>query len=164
MALLKIECLVNPMKETKLTTDEKVKSGRLLHCRSPKHATSNGICLNDEDYLNEGWKRQNKAMMIGERKKEDKGLIPLEKLLPMPTALPDDDDKEDEDEEDEEGGSISVAMLHPMPIDPGFLCKKHRTEGSFPRESIFSRENLAFLFPININIKTEPTTHQNLSL
>ena len=161
MALLKIECLVNPMKETKLTTDEKVKSGRLLHCRSPKHATSNGICLNDEDYLNEGWKRQNKAMMIGERKKEDKGLIPLEKLPPMPTALPDDDDKEDEDEE---GGSISVAMLHPMPIDPGFLCKKHRTEGSFPRESIFSRENLAFLFPININIKTEPTTHQNLSL
>ena len=157
---MKIECLVNPMKETKLTTDEKVKSGRLLHFRSPKHAASNGICLNYEDYLNEGWKKQNKVKMIEERKKEDKGLIPLEKLPPMPTAaLPDDDDDKDDEEEDE-GGSISVAMLHPMPIDPGFLCKKHRTEGSFPRESIFSRENLAFLFPINID-RTEPTFYEN---
>jgi len=128
MSLLKIECLVNPMKETKLATDEKVKSVRLLHSRSPKakHATSNGICLN-EDYSKEGWKRQNKVNMVG----EDEGLIRLEKLRPVPPPTPmqpiipfPDGDEEEEDE----GGSISVAMLHPMRIDSGFLCK-HRTEG-----------------------------------
>ena len=37
----------------------------------------------------------------------------------------------DQDEEEDEKGSISEAMLHLMPIEPGFLCKKHRTEASF---------------------------------
>ena len=154
MSLLKIECLVNPMKETKLATDEKVKSVRLLHSRSPKakHATSNGICLN-EDYSKEGWKRQNKVNMVG----EDEGLIRLEKLRPVPPPTPmqpiipfPDGDEEEEDE----GGSISVAMLHPMRIDSGFLCKKHRTEESFPRELIYFGGNFTLFFPININVKT----------
>ena len=39
--------------------------------------------------------------------------------------------KVDQDDEADEDGSISEAMLHPMPIEPGFLCKKHRTEASF---------------------------------
>ena len=115
--------------EAKLAADEKVKSGKMF-CR--KHAsTSNGVCLNDiEDYSKEGWKK-NKVNMIG----EDDGLIRLTKLRPvMPTPMPDDDEKE---EEEEEGGPISVAMLHPMRIDSGFLCKKHRTEESFPRELIY---------------------------
>ena len=128
MALLKIECFANPIKaETKLAANEKVKSSKIF-CR--KHATtSNGICLSDvEDYSKEGWKK-NKVNMIG----EDDGLIRLTKLRPvMPTPMPDDDEKEEE-----EGGSISVAMLHPMRIDSGFLCKKHRTQESFPRESIY---------------------------
>ena len=135
MALLQIECLANPMKETKLAAGGKVKIERLLHIsESPKtkHATSNGICLN-EDYSKEGWKRQNKVNMIG----EDEGLIRLKKLRPVlpPTPMPIIPLKDDDDEEEEEGGgSISVAMLHPMPIDSGFLCKKHRTEEIFPRK------------------------------
>ena len=128
MALLKIECFANPIKaETKLAANEKVKSSKIF-CR--KHATtSNGICLSDvEDYSKEGWKK-NEVNMIG----EDDGLIRLTKLRPvMPTPMPDDDEKEEE-----EGGSISVAMLHPMRIDSGFLCKKHRTQESFLRESIY---------------------------
>ena len=106
--------------EAKLAADEKVKSGKMF-CR--KHATtSNGVCLNDiEDFSKEGWKK-NKVNMIG----EDEGLIRLKKLRPVPAPMPDDDEEEEEEE-----GSISVAMLHPMRIDSGFLCKKHRTEASF---------------------------------
>ena len=135
MALLQIECLANPMKETKLAVDGKAKSARLLHIsESPKtkHATSNGICLN-EDYSKEGWKRQNKVNMIG----EDEALIRLKKKLrpvPPPTPMPIIPLKDDDDDEEEGEGSISVAMLHPMPIDSGFLCKKHRTEEIFPRK------------------------------
>ena len=131
MALLKIECLANPMKGKK---DEKMDAEIFLP-RRPKHATiANGVCLvNDEDYLSEGRKRQKKVKNVRKGEKEGENLIRLEKLRSVPTALP----AADEDVEE-----ISVAMLHPMPIDSGFLCKKHRTEGSFSRELIFLGENL----------------------
>ena len=133
MALLKIECLANPMKGKK---DEKMDAEIFLP-RRPKHATiANGVCLvNDEDYLSEGRKRQKKVKNVRKGEKEGENLIRLEKLRSVPTALPAAD-------EDVEERGISVAMLHPMPIDSGFLCKKHRTEGSFSRELIFLGENL----------------------
>ena len=77
-----------------------------------------------------------------------------EKLRPVPTPMPDDDDEEEE----EGGGSISVAKLHPMPIDSGFLCKKHRTEESFPTESIYFGGNLTWVFSINTNVKPTPSS------
>ena len=127
---MKIECLErNSLKATdpKLAADEKVKSARIF-CR--KHSTtSNGI---DEDCSKVG-RQEKKVNTIG----EDESLIRLKKLRPeqpTPIPLPDEDGEEDEEEG---GGSISVAMLHPMRIDSGFLCKKHRTEESFPRELIY---------------------------
>ena len=136
MALLKIECLANPMKGKKLPVDEKMDAEIFLP-RRPKHATiANGVCLvNDEDYLSEGRKRQKKVKNVRKGEKEGENLIRLEKLRSVPTALPAAD-------EDVEERGISVAMLHPMPIDSGFLCKKHRTEGSFSTELIFLGENL----------------------
>ena len=129
MALLKIECLANPMKGKK---DEKMDAEIFLP-RRPKHATiANGVCLvNDEEYLSEGRRRQKKVKNVRKGEKEGENLIRLEKLRSVPTALPAAD-------EDVEERGISVAMLHPMRIDSGFLCKKHRTEESFPRESIYS--------------------------
>ena len=132
MALLKIECLANPMKGKKLPVDEKMDAEIFLP-RRPKHATiANGVCLvtDEEEYLSEGRKRQKKVKNVRKGEKEGENLIRLEKLRSVPTALPAAD-------EDVEERGISVAMLHPMPIDSGFLCKKHRTEGSFSRELIF---------------------------
>ena len=136
MSLLKIECLANPMKGKKLPVDEKMDAEIFLP-RRPKHATiANGVCLvKDEEYLSEGRKRQKKVKNVRKGEKEGESLIRLEKLRSVPTALPAAD-------EDVEERGISVAMLHPMPIDSGFLCKKHRTEGSFSRELIFLGENL----------------------
>ena len=145
---MKIECLANPMKGKKLPADEKMDAEIFLP-RRPKHATiTNGVCLvNDENYLSEGRRRQKKVKNVRKGEKEGENLIRLEKLRSVPTALPAAD-------EDVEERGISVAMLHPMPIDSGFLCKKHRTEGSFSRELIFLGEEFKLvIFSSNINIK-----------
>ena len=155
---MNIECLANPMKGKKLPPDEKMDAEIFLP-RRPKHATiANGVCLvTDEEYLSEGRRGQKKVKNVRKGEKEGENLIRLEKLRSVPTALPAADEDveergiyntEDKDTKiqrqrhhlpaaDEDVEEISVAMLHPMPIDSGFLCKKHRTEGSFSRELIF---------------------------
>ena len=153
MALLQIECLANPMKETKLAADGKVKSERLLHIsESPKakHETSNGICLN-EDYSKEGWKRQNKVNMIG----EDEALIRLKKLRPVlpPTPMPIIPLKDDDDEDEKEGGDQSqLQCFIRCQLTPDSFARNIELRKSFQGSFDLFWRQFPPVFSINIKV------------